>query len=58
MSKKDKTKKKKPKLKVAGGGGRRKGTTYGGGRATAQLPITDNVTLEPYIHLSLKKVVR
>ncbi len=49
MSKKDKTKKKKPKLRLEGGGGRRKGTTYGGGRATAQLPITDNLTLEPYI---------
>ena len=45
----DKKKKRKPQLKIEGGGGRRKGTTSAGGRATARVPISDNITFEPYV---------
>ena len=45
----DKKKKRKSSLKLEGGGGRKKGTIGGGGRATARVPIGDNVTLEPYV---------
>ena len=44
----DTNKKRKPQLKVEGGGGRKKGTTSAGGRATARVPISDNITFEPY----------
>ena len=45
----DKKKKRKSSLKLEGGGSRNKGTIGGGGRATAQVPIGDNVTFEPYV---------
>jgi hypothetical protein len=45
----DKKKKRKSSLKLEGGGSRQKGTIGGGGRATARVPIGDNVTFEPYV---------
>jgi len=45
----NKKKKRSPSLKIEGGGKRKKGTIGAGGRATARLPITDNITFEPYV---------
>ena len=45
----DKKKKRKSSLRIEGGGSRRKGTIGAGGRATARLPISERVTLEPYV---------